>query len=179
MLTCPRLASAADAGAIARVHVAARTAAYRDLLPPDALASEDVEARRVLWVRRLGNADGRCWVIEEPAGPFGFAFTSPARDEDVGPQCAELIALYLAPEHHARGHGRRLVDHALDDLARRGFDEVVLWVADENVAATGFYAKIGFVVDTRQPVLPFGDTGLNKRRLRRQLGRAENSTRAD
>lgn len=61
------------------------------------------------------------------------------------------------------------MDHALDDLARRGFTEVVLWYAEENERAGLFYRAAGFEADPRADRTSFKDTGLHQRRLRRTL----------
>ncbi len=174
-----RQATPSDARAIAEVHVRSRRHAYRRLLSPDLLSSDNVEARERLWEERLSDPDGRCWVAEHDGAICGIAYTAAARDEDVAPRCAELFAIYLLPEHTGRGHGRRLVEHSLGDLGDRDFEEVVLWVAVENEAAAGFYERVGFALDPRSETVPFGDTGLRKRRLRRSPGRAPQASGSD
>jgi ribosomal protein S18 acetylase RimI-like enzyme len=174
-----RLARSPDARAIAEVHVRARRHAYRSLLDPALLAAESADARERMWDRRLSDRDGRCWVAARDGAIFGFVFAAVARDEDVGPRCAELVALYLLPEHTGRGHGRRLVEHLLSELGSRGFEEVVLWVAVENEAAIGFYERVGFTADPRAKVLPFGDTGLRKCRFRRSPVRGPRASGSD
>lgn len=166
-----RLATPADAPAIARVHVLSRVRAYRDLLSADLLAAESVEGRERMWNTRLAQPDGRCWLAEEGGELLGFAYAARARDPELGPECAELVAIYLLPEHNGAGHGRRLVERSIADLRSRDFGDVVVWVAVENEAAVGFYAAMGFTPDTRADTVPFGETGLRKRRLRLVPGR--------
>lgn len=164
-----RLATGEDARRIAEIHVRARRAAYRDLIPAPQLAAENVESRRVRWMRRLSDPEGRCWLLIEGTDLLGFAYTARTADEGLGRDCAELFALYLVPEGTGRGLGRLLTGHALGDLESRGFAEVVLWFAEENLVAARFYETAGFEPDPRVPTVPFGDTGLSKRRLRRVL----------
>ena len=164
-----RAATPEDARRIAEVHVAARRAAYRGLIPGAQLAAESVEERTGRWTDRLSDRQGRCWLMTDPWGLLGFAYTAPSRNEGLAPATAELFSIYLLPSATGRGLGRLLTEHALEDLKERGFSEVVLWYAQENVVAGRFYAAAGFVPDERVATIPFGDTGLTKRRLRRPL----------
>jgi putative acetyltransferase len=56
----------------------------------------------------------------------------------------KLEALFLAPEFHRLGGGRRLVEHA---RALRG--ELTVDVNEQNPAACSFYEACGFVVEGR------------------------------
>ena len=165
----PRLATVEDARRIAEVHVQARRAAYRDLVPAAILAAERVEDREVRWLSRLADREGRCWLLGDRAGLFGFAYTAPTMDDGLGADCAELYSIYLLGDRVGRGFGRLLTTHALDDLGARGFAEVVLWYAEKNLRAARFYAAAGFVADPRVGPTPLRNTGLLRRRLRREL----------
>jgi putative acetyltransferase len=57
---------------------------------------------------------------------------------------AKVEALFLAPEHHRRGGGRRLLDHAHE---LKG--ELTVDVNEQNPAAVRFYEACGFVVEGR------------------------------
>jgi putative acetyltransferase len=57
---------------------------------------------------------------------------------------SEIAALFLAPEFHRRGGGRRLVEHA---RALRG--ELTVAVNEQNPGAVRFYEALGFVVERR------------------------------
>jgi putative acetyltransferase len=93
----------------------------QSLLPPtrDYLTSDEPE----LWV--LCSASG---VV------LGF----------MGMDGSKMDALFLAPEFHRRGGGRRLVRHAQE---RRG--ELMVDVNEQNPAARRFYEACGFVVEGR------------------------------
>jgi putative acetyltransferase len=64
---------------------------------------------------------------------------------------SRLESLFLAPEFHRRGWGRRLVEHA-----RTRCGELAVEVNEQNAAAVGFYKACGFVVEGRSEV---DDTG--------------------
>lgn len=62
-----------------------------------------------------------------------------------------MESLFLAPEFHRRGGGRRLVDYA---RTLRG--ELMVDVNEQNTPAIGFYKACGFVVEGRSEL---DDTG--------------------
>ncbi|MBX3470215.1 MAG: GNAT family N-acetyltransferase [Planctomycetes bacterium] len=149
-----RLATLEDAPAIAALHVAAWRTAYRGLVPDallDALSVAEWAAERHERLRAPA-AGVRTWALDLDGALGGFAVTGPARDDDLDPvRAAEVHALYLRPDLVGRGLGRRLLDHALEDLARTRPDavEVTLWALEGNALAARFYARAGFVPGAR------------------------------
>jgi len=62
-----------------------------------------------------------------------------------------IESMFLAPEFHRRGGGRRLIDHA-----RSLADKLTVDVNEQNTAAVAFYKACGFVVEGRSEL---DDTG--------------------
>jgi putative acetyltransferase len=85
------------------------------------------------------------WVLcSDARTPIGFMGLS-------GPK---VEALFLAPEVHRRGYGRRLLEHA-----RNLKGTLTVEVNEQNPAAVRFYEACGFVVERRSELdgngLPF------------------------
>jgi putative acetyltransferase len=59
-----------------------------------------------------------------------------------------IDALFVAPEHHGRGVGRRLVEYARRLLG----DDLRVEVNEQNPGARAFYEACGFVVEGRSDV---------------------------
>lgn len=100
------------------------------------LTEADVEA--LLPQVRDGALSGLdLWVLTaaEDDRPAGF----------VGTAGDKIEALFIAPEHHRRGGGRRLVEHV---QARRP-GPLRVDVNEQNPAARRFYEAMGFVVEGR------------------------------
>jgi putative acetyltransferase len=60
------------------------------------------------------------------------------------PGLCELRKMYLDPSWRGRGLGRRLLDHALREADRLGFDEMVAETATVLVEAVQMYRAYGF-----------------------------------
>jgi putative acetyltransferase len=69
----------------------------------------------------------------------------------MGMSGSKLESLFLDPEFHRRGGGRRLVQH---DQALH--DELTTDVNEQNPAATCFYEACGFVIESRSEVDDMG-----------------------
>jgi GNAT superfamily N-acetyltransferase len=142
--------SAGDARAIAEIHVTGWQSAYRELLPARYLASLDVAEAGPRWLQRvqtqarLRPAACDLWVIEEQGAVAGFALLGPCRDGgDMAGFAGEVLMLYVHPRRLGAGLGARLLAHALDVLAERGYFWVVIWVLEGNRRAQQFYRRMG------------------------------------
>ena len=116
-----RLASAADADAIAHLHAMSWRGHYRGAYA-DAFLDGDVLADRLAtWRERLSEDDPRRYtLIAESPGPIGFANTYLEHDPTWGALVDNL--------HVAAGAGR---------------SGLYLWVLEQNTAAQAFYAALG------------------------------------
>ncbi len=56
----------------------------------------------------------------------------------------EIISIYLLPQYIGKGYGKPLLDAAVGGLEQSGFDDIFLWVLEDNLRARRFYEKAGF-----------------------------------
>src|SRR5262245_24804385 len=83
----------------------------------------------------LSSDESELWVLCSDAGVLmGF----------MGMSGSKMESLFLAPEFHRSGGGRRLVRHA-----REVRGELTVDVNEQNPAAVRFYEACGFVVEGR------------------------------
>lgn len=67
-------------------------------------------------------------------------------DDDGDLTTGQITSLYVTPAHRHHGLGRRLMQAALDDLARDpAIARVILHVRSSQTAAQHLYASLGFV----------------------------------
>ena len=161
-----RPAIAADAAAIARVHVAAWRVGYAGLVDHGVLDALDESERARRWVDTL-DGDDDALVAEDDDGLAGFASVAvPARDV-AEPGVGEITALYVDPQRWRSGIGRALVDAAAAELREQGCDDVVLWTFEASEPSRAFYAALGFEPDGAHK--PHPRTGVGEIRLRARL----------
>lgn len=139
-----REATVGDAGAIARVHVAAWRENYRGLVPDTVLNSLSPERRAFEWADRLKRDDDETVLVAEDEGGHvvGFGACGPQRPDGL-PYEGEFYALYVLRQAQRRGFGRRLMRAMSARLAEGGHGTATLWVLRENLAARQFYATLG------------------------------------
>ena len=150
-----RRAGLDDAPSIAKVHVAAWNAAYLGLSDGAARARRSVEIREDQWRRGLAWPEERgflVWVAEDEGQIVGFITAGPSEDAQAARDVGEVFTLYLEPSRIGQGVGRALMLESLDELKRRGFKEVILWVLADNSRARRFYEAAGLTWDGTERV---------------------------
>jgi GNAT superfamily N-acetyltransferase len=143
-----RHAVPADRAAVLRVFRAAGAAAWSHILPPEVLADNELA--------RFDERLAHMLVAEEEGEVVGFAV---ARD-------GELDALYTDPGVWGRGVGRALMDAALEELTRQGFDEATLWTEERNERPRRVYERYGWKLDGTVRVRDYHGTELHELRYR-------------
>jgi ribosomal protein S18 acetylase RimI-like enzyme len=146
-----RQAQGRDVPSIAEIHVRSWQAAYRGILSDELLDGLSVSERETSWRALLRAHDG-LWlnlVAERDGGGLaGFcSVATPSRDEDATERTAEVGALYVDPSQWRLGAGGAMLETALEELSRRRYRDVILWVLPENHAALAFYDRFGFEVE--------------------------------
>jgi ribosomal protein S18 acetylase RimI-like enzyme len=137
-------ATTEDCRAIAEVHVLAWQHAYRHILPAAYLASLSVEQREATWRASIETDSPQLLVAKSDSKVAGFVAFGPSRDEGAQRHCAEIWAIYLAPQFWSQGVGRMLWRTALERILAQGFKTVSLWVIVGNERASKFYLAAGF-----------------------------------
>jgi len=145
-----------DAGAVARIHVAAWQHAYRGLVGDAVLDALDVDARTASWsewIARSLRGDGtdgdvrhELLVAERDAEVVGWATFGPARAADRA-GWGELAGLYVDPAVARSGVGRALVSEVERRLAAAGCTHAYLWVLEGNAPAEQAYERYGWTED--------------------------------
>ena len=143
-----RKATVDDAYGIASVHVRSWQVAYRGHMPDDFLNGLDVEKRKNMWRALTQDPDRIIFIAEDTEGSIvGFSALGPSRDPDAHPDTAEVSAIYVHPEQWGKGIGRTLLSTSVEELGKRAFDHLTLWVLEANQRARSFYESFGFMQD--------------------------------
>lgn len=136
-----RRSVADDAAALAALHREAWRYAYRGIIP--GLTLERMVARRgPSWWRRMHGAGAATTILEFDGIPAGYASYGRSRYSRRGAE-GEIYELYLRPEYHGAGLGRRLFAAARDELRTAGLRGLVVRSLAANESACRFYKAMG------------------------------------
>lgn len=138
-----RTATLADAGAIAQIHICSWQKMYRDFIPEIILQNLSLQERTHQW-QVLIEQEGCVLVIEINNQIVGFASICPFRDFSADHLMGEISAIYLHPEYWRKGLGTQLCEAAISELAKQGYQKILLWIFEANIQAQKFYDALGF-----------------------------------
>ncbi|MCX7899929.1 MAG: GNAT family N-acetyltransferase, partial [Methylocystis sp.] len=144
-----RLATARDAPAIARTHIASWRETYADMMPAQVLASLDAGEWTARWKRIFdeGAHDPAqaVFIAEDGEGIAGFALCRRLRSEKLAPLGfeGEITSVYLLRRAQRRGVGRRLLRLAASHLVAAGCRSAAVWVFRDAPHARRFYEANG------------------------------------
>lgn len=125
---------------IGRIYEKSWKYAYQGIIPMEYMDSIPQDQ----WGSKL-RCPGRCTLVcKENETYIGTASFGKSR-LDRYPESGEIISLYLLPEFIGKGYGKQLMEVLLLELQKQGYQEVYLWVLEENLRARRFYEKMGFV----------------------------------
>ncbi|MDE6432688.1 MAG: GNAT family N-acetyltransferase [Lachnospiraceae bacterium] len=133
-----------DRTAISKVYEESWKYAYQGIVPQDYL--DDIPKGQ--WASRIEQADRKNLVMVQDEMIIGTSGFGKSRMEEMN-GFGEIISLYFLPEYMGKGYGRLLLQAAVSELKKMGFDKVFLWVLEENRNARYFYEKYGFVQTER------------------------------
>jgi GNAT superfamily N-acetyltransferase len=150
-----REATPEDTEAIVEVNAAGWREGYRGIVSEEKLAELPVDRWRheigVGLRRPVGDAFS---FVAELDGEFaGYCYVAaPTREPDLGPEVAELGAMYVDPSHWRQGIGNALMSAALERLADLPYREAILWTFEENERAVAFYERHGWRRDGAEKI---------------------------
>ena len=98
-------------------------------------------------------ADAFTYIAELDGGFAGYCYVAaPSLEADLGPDVADLVAMYVDPDHWREGVGNALMDAAFERLAELPYVEAVLWTFKENGRAIAFYERHGWRPDGSEKI---------------------------
>lgn len=157
-----RLATPADARAIAQVHVASWLSTYRGIVPDENLRKLNVDSRTLKWQEILAHPKPGTWdlvAVDDAGAICGFVVGGPERSGDPDFK-GELYAIYLLETSQRQGLGTRLTLELATRLKADGWTSMLVWVLEANPSCR-FYEALGGV-RARQKDVPFSGTPLSE-----------------
>jgi GNAT superfamily N-acetyltransferase len=147
-----RVATAADAPAIAEVRVNAWRTTYRGMIPDAYLDAMKVEDSASLWDKVLTAAPNTTstFVAEIDGRVVGFASGIMKPEAKLGFD-SELTGIYVVREAQGAGIGKRLVAAVAAAQRAHGATAMIVWVIAGNKTARAFYEALGGELIHEQP----------------------------
>jgi GNAT superfamily N-acetyltransferase len=137
-----RHATPDDAAAIERIRVDTWRATYRGLMPDVLMDRLEPVPDRRLRTMSMMPPDQFALVAEDDGTVIGYCFGGRGRS-DTERYPGEVYAIYVWPLFQGRGAGRAMLTTATEELVRRGWNAMLIWVLRENAPARGFYERMG------------------------------------
>lgn len=141
---------------ISRIYEESWKCAYKGIIPQDYLDS--ISNGR--WSSTLDNPNWKtliCIANGRIVGTSSFCKSRFEQFHDWG----EVISIYLLPNYMGKGYGKTLMKSTISELKIQGYENIFLWVLEENSRARHFYEQFGF-----SPTDDFLDDNIGGKELR-------------
>lgn len=128
-----------DLGAVSNVYEKSWKYAYKNIIPQSYLDG----IPKGKWLQSLDNDTRHSLIMLDGDKVIGTSSFGASRFDDMDGY-GEIISVYLLPEYIGKGCGKQLFQAAVDELKQMGYNDIFLWVLEENTRARRFYEKFGF-----------------------------------
>ncbi len=134
-----------------RIHADAWKISYRDFVPHDYLDELSFD----YWTEFFKDEERTAYFLSVDDNFVGVVTYGAAREESMA-GFGEIWSIYVHPDHHNKGYGRKLLQFAHDKLKELGFDKTYLWVLEENLNSCAFYEAMGYEKSDDKATLNIG-----------------------
>jgi len=147
-----------DAYEFTALHAACWRDAYTGIIPDEYLdkMSSDMEKRAERCKQAL-EEPGYCeyYCVIHDGDMIGRLVFCKSHDEDK-PDAGDVAAIYLLADYWGKGYGKQMMDFAVHELKHKGYQEIIIWVLEENSIGRQFYEKYGFILDSAKQTMELG-----------------------
>lgn len=165
-----RPATLRDAQAIAEIHVNARQAAFKAVVPGEQLPPLSLEKSQAYWREAIEFAEPQVYVALDEGKVVGFVGFDRSRDKGTPSTTGEIWAIYVATTHWGQGVGLALWDAAREGLLEEGCTKVTVWLPLGDERALRFHDLAGFKREmTSIKTVPMGTVRVEEIRMKRDL----------
>ena len=110
------------------------------------LNNEEERTKRL--INNFGEEKNHYLVLKEDEKVIGFVRYDEARDFNyLG--YGEITALYILKEYQGLGYGRKLVENAMEELRKKGFQKMIIGCLAGN-KSNNFYKHLGGIFQSKR-----------------------------
>ena len=124
---------------ISNIYESSWKYAYKDIIPQDYLDS--IPTGR--WENSINKIGMNNLVVIENGLIIGTASFCKSRWEQYS-NYGEIVSIYFLPAYMGKGYGKHLLKKCVEELNGFGYNNILLWVLEDNQRARRFYEKNGF-----------------------------------
>ncbi len=146
-----------DINAIGKIYEKSWKFAYNGIIPKDYLDSVSGDK----WLPHFENKSMNSLVLIENNQFIGTSSYCKSRSKEFN-DFGEIVSIYLLPEHMGKGYGKLLFEATLNELVKTGYQNVFLWVLEENTRARRFYEKQNFKLSDKFNYINIGGKNLKE-----------------
>lgn len=128
-----------DLSAVSNVYEQSWKFAYQGIIPQAFLDG----IQQGSWSQNIVQPGRQSLVMLDGGRIIGTSSICPSRFEEMA-GWGEIISIYLLPAYMGKGCGLPLMNAAVHELVKMGFDDIFLYVLEENHRARRFYETFGF-----------------------------------
>lgn len=125
-----------DRMAISKIYEESWKYAYRGVIPQEYLDS----IPKGRWAANLDSMGRETLVCVDSEKMVGACSFSKSRSEQYH-GWGEVISIYLLPDYIGKGYGKALMESAILELKKQGYQDVFLWCLEKNSRARRFYEQ--------------------------------------
>ena len=124
---------------ISNIYESSWKYAYKDIIPQNYLDS--IPTGR--WANSINKIGMNNLVVIENGLIIGTASFCKSRWEQYS-NYGEIVSIYFLPAYMGKGYGKHLLKKCVEELNGLGYNNILLWVLENNQRARRFYEKNGF-----------------------------------
>lgn len=146
-----------DSKSVAEIHTQSWQSAYKGIIPQEFLDAIDVKKREENWARGIIKDPGLIRLVAKDDNGSIIGFLCGLHNRDKNPKIdGELWAIYVYPEQTKRGVGKLLFNSFVNELRKRSFSKMNVWVLEKNSIARIFYEKMGGALSEHKKEIEIG-----------------------
>jgi ribosomal protein S18 acetylase RimI-like enzyme len=141
-----RYAGIKDAGIIGFIHSESCKQTYKGIIPDYVLQRITPKQRAGYFYRALLTRTQEIAIMYKDGKPAGFIALRKRGFKELGDvdKQMQIYRIYFLPGFWHKGFGTELLNWSFDELKKRGYEKVNLWVFKDNLNARRCYEKLGF-----------------------------------
>ena len=124
---------------ISNIYESSWKYAYKDIIPQDYLDSIPIGR----WANSINKIGMNNLVVIENGLIIGTASFCKSRWEQYS-NYGEIVSIYFLPAYMGKGYGKHLLKKCVEELNGLGYNNILLWVLENNQRSRRFYEKNGF-----------------------------------